>query len=362
MQLYYKRIKNFFKHLANTCNISIEKKNYYYINDIATCFYLTGFYSSNAHLLLSLKKNYYFTDNRYYYAAKRKIKVAEVNKISNSLSDSIRSKLNDSQRLIIFSKSITLDKYLELQKFIKSSNLIISDFPLASSRAIKDQNEIDILKENVKILKRVFEKLPRYFKYGISEFELKNIVDRLVLENGAEKTAFDTIVVFGKNTANPHSISNPKAYLEKNDIILIDCGAKFKHYCSDITRVYFVGTAKKKAIETYKILLNIQQETIKQLKPNIKISDIELDILKKLDVYKMTDRYLHSTGHGVGLEIHETPIVNKSNTSYLKEGYVITIEPGVYFPNKFGIRCEDMILITQNGYENLTKDIPHFYA
>lgn len=337
-----------------------DKNILYVILGKSDCFYLSGFTSSNAYILISNKNSYYYTDGRYYYAAKNKIKHLKVRLLKKNIFETIK-KISAGKKITLFKKEISYSFYDNLKKKISAKNIILSSENLISERRFKSSSEIINIKTASEITCKTLNEIKKKFISGITELELKTELEYLLKKNGSDDLAFESIVLFGKNTANPHGHSSLKK-LSGNDIILIDCGAKYNGYCSDITRMFCAGKPSAYFAATYKVLLDLQCSALSKLKEGIFISDIEKNILSVLKKFKLKKYYLHSTGHGVGIDIHENPAINKNNNDKLMAGDVITIEPGIYLTNKFGIRIEDTVLINKKGCEILTIESDKSYT
>jgi len=234
---------------------------------------------------------------------------------------------------------------------------MIENYNFDKLRQIKYISEINIIKKGIKILEKSIFDIRSNIILGITEKQLKAKIEYIFKKNGADETSFETIVLFNKKTAFPHGHSENQK-LKKGNVVLIDMGTKLNGYCTDLTRMFCIGT-NAKFFSTYEKLLDIQINAIKSVNVNNNPSKIENNIIKKLEENNIDkEYYLHSTGHGVGINIHELPFVSYKNKNNFQENEIITIEPGIYFYNKFGIRIEDMILVKKNKSINLTKNIP----
>ncbi len=189
-------------------------------------------------------------------------------------------------------------------------------------------------------------------KQGITEQQVAFELEHAIREKGKFELSFDAIVAFGENSAIPHHHPSDRK-LKQNDNILIDCGAKFEGYCSDMTRNFIFGKPSVEYQSKFEFCLKAQDEILRQYKPNVKVVDLEKscrDILGKEEKY-----FTHSLGHGVGLEIHETPGISTRSKDILIENEVVTCEPGLYYPDKFGIRIEDILVVRKDWVEVLSK-------
>jgi Xaa-Pro aminopeptidase len=171
------------------------------------------------------------------------------------------------------------------------------------------------------------------------------------------RDSFETIICFGPNASRPHHQPS-KRKLRKKDTILIDFGAKYKGYCSDITRCFAIGGPTASYTKAYDVVKQAQAAAIKMIKAGAKIKQVDAAAREAIDKNGLPV-YEHGTGHGFGLEIHESPFLKPDGKGTLKGGQVITIEPGIYIPGKLGVRVEDDILVTETGYKILTSKCPH---
>ena len=216
---------------------------------------------------------------------------------------------------------------------------------------IKDEDEIKDIQKACEITDNCFEYLLSYIKPGMTEKQIANEIEEYYKQR-TDGLSFDTIVASGENSSKPHAVPTDRK-IQKEDIITIDMGCKVNGYCSDMTRTIFVGKVPDYIKPVYDLVLKNHLQTLKEYKEgaNIRIlSKLVLNDFKSHD-YDM----LHSLGHGVGLEVHEPPIINHKNEALLKENMVITSEPGIYIAGKFGVRIEDTVQITKSGSFSLTK-------
>ena len=220
-------------------------------------------------------------------------------------------------------------------------------------RKIKSKEEIKNIKKACDIVSEVFETVKKKVVSGMTELDIHFKIE----EEFAKKhviQSFKTIVASGPNSANPHHVSGNRK-IQKNDIVLIDMGCVYNGYCSDLTRTFFVGREDKNKRKVWDIVKKAHDNALENVKQDMKASDIDLfarDTIKQTGYDK---NFIHTTGHGVGLDIHEAPVIGSKSKDILKEGMIITIEPGIYLDKKFGVRIEDTVLVTKNGYKVLTS-------
>ncbi len=323
--------------------------------------YLTGFLNPDAYLLVSGKEVVYFTDSRYILDAKRRLdKIARVVLIKGSVFELIANtctaaKLN---RVAFEERYLPYAEYKKIKYYLKAKACLIPVYGLIEGlRRRKKPEEISKIRQAVNIvscaMKAIYEE---FLKPGISELEICAELERFMRYNGAMGSSFDIIAACGPNSSFPHHLSSSRR-LARNDILLIDAGADYFGYKSDLTRVYFLGKINTLARRIYSVVLKAQELAIKGIRPGARASFID-NLSRKYIASKGYGRFfMHSLGHGAGLDIHEYPSISPKVDDVLEEGMVFTVEPAVYLPGKFGIRIEDMVLVTKKGCEVLSGSI-----
>lgn len=242
-------------------------------------------------------------------------------------------------------------KKLKIKLEKQSINLVENE------RLIKDDHELMHIKKSCLIAKKTIKRIQKNIRAGITEIELKNLLEQQLRDFVSPHTSFPTIVAFGKNTALPHHQPTHKK-LKKEMPILIDFGAKVNGYCSDMTRTFWYGEdPEPEFIKIEKSVKTAYRKVINQLKTNQKTQAKTLDetARKSIENDGLGQYFIHTTGHGLGLDIHEPPSLNWHNQQLISTGMIITVEPGIYLEGKFGYRHENTILITKNKIEELTK-------
>jgi len=252
-------------------------------------------------------------------------------------------------------KGISHKDFYKLKDEFQKINFLDVSESFQKSRLIKDELEIKLIKEACRISDKVMKKIPEILKIGMKEYELAAEIDYLMQKNGADRTAFETISSFGKNSSEPH-YSHGNNKLKKGDFVLCDFGACFKKYNSDITRTFVFGKASSKQKEMHKIVLEAQKIGFETIKPGLKACDVHKKVGSFIDNTNYKGRFIHSTGHPLGLSVHDGEARLGTDCEFeLKENMVFTIEPGIYLPGYGGIRIEDDILIKKEGIEVLTE-------
>ena len=335
------------------------------VSNFYNIYYLSGFktLTSNereAWLLITKKNNYLFTDARYYENIKYQIlNIKNSSQKSNILiAKLITPQKNLLQHLqeIIQQEQITklgfeADdlKFNEHQKLTNTIKLIPTEKLIIKLREIKDDNEIEKIKKACRITDHCLSEIIKTIKVDQTEKEIAFKIEFWLKNNGYD-LAFYPIVAIDENSALPHYDTKTNGYqkVKQSSVILIDFGAKYKDYLSDITRMIFVGKPTTEQLNIYNILLNAQQKTIKGLRKTNDPKKIDA-FCRKLIADNRLLIYPHSTGHGLGLEIHEYPKISEKSTDAIQKNQVFTIEPGVYLPRKFGIRIEDTVWMKEDN-------------
>ncbi len=241
---------------------------------------------------------------------------------------------------------------------IKSSNE-----PFYNSRIIKDEKEIKILKKGSKIIDEMFEICSSKMKVGQKEFELQAILmayatEQQMFDTGYKSTLNPLIIAGGPNGALPHAQVTQRKF-KKGDLVVVDLTLRYKGYVSDSTRTFAIGKISQQATEAYEIVKESQKLGLKAVKLNVHCKDVDFACRKYIEDKNYGKYFIHSTGHGIGLEVHEVPTVSNKSETRLKENMAITVEPGIYIPNKFGIRIEDSLIVKQKPIvmHKFTKDL-----
>lgn len=316
--------------------------------------YLTGIVAEGT-LLITRKENIFLTDSRY---------IEEVNSILTIDDEIIVYEFKDFSQdeyesFFLFCENVgfeedyvTYGKYKEYMHKYKVNNLQETEKIIEKQRMIKDEEEIEKIEKACQITDECFKHLLKFIKVGQTEKEIALEIEHYFKTNGADSISFEPIVASGSNSSKPHAIPTDKK-IDIGDVITLDFGCIYKGYCSDMTRTIFVGYVPEDIKDIYNLVLKNQLQTENELKEgaNIKVIARMVENDFKLNGYDL----VHSLGHGVGLEIHEYPYLHGKNDSFLKEKMVVTNEPGIYIPGKFGVRIEDTLLITKSGCINLTK-------
>ena len=305
-------------------------------------------------LLVTRKENLFITDGRY------------IEDVHNTLTlfdeivvyDARGLTKDDYENFFMFCENVgfeenyvTYAKYKEYIRKYKINSLVETENMIEKQRMVKDEEEIENLRRACKVTDDCFEHIINYIRPGMTEKQIAREIDYYYYKH-SEGLSFDTIVASGENSSKPHAIPTDRR-IQNVDIITIDMGCKINGYCSDMTRTIFVGEVPNGVKPVYDLVLKNQEQALQDMKDNANTKQISkmVDNDFRLNNYDL----IHALGHGVGLEIHEGPVLSINSENTLRENMVVTDEPGIYIAGQFGVRIEDTVLITKGGCEPLTK-------
>ncbi len=318
-------------------------------------FYFTRLETSFGAVIVSNDRNVFITDFRYETEARNVVTDCDI--IICSFSD-FYSKIADVLKSM-GAKTVGYEDTMSVAEF-KDFKAALKDFKLKSAtdiieakRAVKTEEEIGFIKTAQQIAEGALKRAISRIKIGSTERELMAEINYEMIKGGAEKYSFETIVAFGAHTAEPHH--HPSDYkLEKDDLILVDMGAKYNGYCSDMTRTFCLGDPGEQLLKVYDIVKEAQEYAIHNIKPGLTCHDADSFAREYIKANGYGDMFGHSFGHGVGIDIHEFPRVGSGTHIELKPNMVITAEPGIYVPGLGGVRIEDMLVVRDGGCEDIT--------
>ncbi len=322
--------------------------------------YFTSFDSSDGFLLITRQGSVFFTDSRYIEAARNTIKCCDVIEGTNVFSQ-MRDylKARGAMNIAVEAGGITVAQFNNLMKHSELQDFAVMCIPevddaINEIRSVKSEDEIKLIKEAQAIAEKGFLHILDFIKEGRTEREIQLELDYYMLKNGAEALSFDTIAVSGINSSMPHGVPSYKP-VKNGDFITMDFGAVKGGYHSDMTRTVAVGDVTDEQREIYSIVLKAQQGAIDAIAAGVNCADADRAAREIIENAGYGNCFGHGTGHGVGIEIHEMPNLSPRSQSVLKAGNVVTAEPGIYIPGKFGVRIEDMVLVTEDSCIDLTS-------
>lgn len=316
--------------------------------------YLTGFTGTTGLALIGLEEAFFITDFRYTeQAAKQCVGfeiVKNVGPILEVVADLVESK--NIENLGFEESFVPFKQYVELEGLLEVDLIPVSGM-VEELREVKDEEEIAIVEKACEIADKAFSHILTYIKPGMTEIQVANELDFYMRSLGASSVSFETIVASGLRSAMPHGVASEKV-IEQGDMITIDFGCYYNGYVSDMTRTISLGEPSDKLREVYNVVKEAQQKVLDVAKPGM--TGVELDAVARDYIASKGygEAFGHSTGHGIGLEIHEGPNVSKLAEKAFVPGNIITNEPGIYLPGIGGVRIEDDMLVTENGIKRLT--------
>ncbi|MDQ0430071.1 Xaa-Pro aminopeptidase [Planomicrobium stackebrandtii] len=317
--------------------------------------YITEFTGTAGLAIVTPERAVFITDFRYTEQANEQITEFEVVQAEKNLMDQAVQtvKAMDIQTLAFEQDYMTYSTATQYKEKMDAELEPISNL-IEKIRMVKTPEEVSILKAAAKIADDAFEHICGFIRPGLKEVEVSNELEFFMRKQGATSSSFDIIVASGLRSALPHGVATDKV-IEKGDMITLDFGALYNGYISDITRTVAVGEPSAQMKEIYDIVLKAQELGVEKIGPGM--SGIEADALAR-DFIKSKgygEAFGHSTGHGIGLEVHESPGLSFRSETVLEPGMAVTVEPGIYLPGVGGVRIEDDILITESGNERLTN-------
>lgn len=318
--------------------------------------YASGFHSTDGIVLVTEKESFLFTDSRYIEAAEKYVKGMTVQIINseNNYKKRITSALSDCA-----CKSVGFeDAAMSYSEYKKYSDMITLPLKPASAllnglRRSKDESEIKLMIAAQRIAELALKDVIGIIKPGVREIDIAAELQYQMLKNGARKMSFDPIVVTGANSSMPHGVPGTEK-IKNGDFVVMDFGCEYMGYCSDMTRTVAVGQVTDEMRKVYETVLRAQEAGISAAKAGVKGRDIDGAARKVISDVGYGAYFGHSFGHGIGLNIHEEPTASPTSEMVMPSGAVISAEPGIYLPGKFGVRIEDVIIIRENGCENIT--------
>lgn len=355
----------FSKRINSLRNIIKDKTEALYITDEKNIYYFTGISKSEGVVIITQDTSYLLVDFRYIEYANNKCSSCEVVEAKSFNDDALRIfKTHGIKSVYLESDNITVGRYNKLLlKFNAEGISLITDETLSKTvsnlRLIKSEEEIAFINEAQKITEKAYKEVLNHIKPGVSERKISVELEYLMKKYGAEDISFDLITITGAKTSLPHGVPGDDI-ISSGDFFTLDIGSVYKGYHSDMTRTVAVKHCDDYKRKIYDIVLEAQAEALKKVKAGVKASAVDKTARDIINAAGYKKNFGHSTGHGVGLDIHELPFVSPKSETVLSENMVITVEPGIYLENEFGVRIEDMVLVRENGCKNfatLSKEL-----
>ncbi len=339
--------------------VSASKVDAFLLNTPANVSYACGFFAPESYLVVSKQGMCLITDSRYTEDFRRKAKEPLIVKqyknslfktIANTLKKGPFKKIGFESRHLSFAECQILHELTG-----KTKTFIPLKETIERAREIKEKGEIDNIKNALAITLKTYAHIKKMLKPGLRELDIAAQIERFIRLNGATSSAFDTIVASGPNSSYPHAGITQRP-IQRGEPIVIDLGVVYNGYKCDLTRTFFLGKIKPIVQKAFGIVSEAQKRAIQAVRPGIAINKIDSAARNYISEKGFGKFFGHALGHGVGLEVHESPSISKKDRRPIKKGMVFTVEPGIYIPGSFGIRIEDMVLVTDKGAEVLSDN------
>jgi Xaa-Pro aminopeptidase len=317
--------------------------------------YISGFTGTAGFAVVTETENLFFTDFRYIEQASEQAPHFQIIKHEQKAILSIKAELErlHIKRLGIEQNHVVHSQFLSFTSDLSPVELVGVEGLVESLRVNKDESEIKTMSEAAKIADAAYEHILSFIRPGLTEREVAIELEFYMRKQGAKESSFDIIVASGYRSALPHGVASDKV-IGPGEFVTLDFGAFYQGYCSDLTRTFIVGPATDRHLEIYQIVLEAQLNGLNLRKG---MTGREADALTRelISKHGYGDRFGHSTGHGLGMEVHEAPSLAPRSETVLQPGMVVTVEPGIYIPGFGGVRIEDDVIIREQGIEVLTK-------
>ena len=321
-------------------------------------FYLTGFNSSAGAVLITPKSASFIIDFRYFEKAKKVVKSCNVilsDKIWQQITEILKA--DKIKTLYVENRTLSLSEFSALKKqlggFKISEDTTLDDY-IYLLRSVKREGELSLMRKAQALTDEAFEYILNYIRPGKTEKAIALELEFYMRRHGSEGVAFDSIVVSGENSSLPHGTPGDRE-VGQGDFITMDFGAVIGGYCADMTRTVAVGEISDRQKLVYDTVLNAQLEAMKHIKTGAVCREIDAVARDLIDNCGFEGCFGHSLGHSLGIQVHEAPGFNLRDNTVLVSGMVLSVEPGIYLENEFGVRIEDVVCVTNGGFENLTK-------
>ncbi len=327
------------------------------VTDIRNIRYLSGFTGSSAAVLVTEKRALFFTDSRYTTQAEQEVKgpftIREAGDPIEAVSEHLRRERIRS--LVFEEKAVNYSTYLRLRRLLRGFGLKPSKGLCERIRAVKEPFEVQRIKRAVKVLNRGFGAAIEEIRPGTKERDAALGLEFIMKRAGAEDVSFDIIVASGPRSALPHGKASNRR-IRRGEFVMVDMGVLLDGYNSDKTRTYLTGRPTRRQKKVYDTVKGAHDLAIEKVRPGVEAREIDAAARDHIERAGFGRFFGHGTGHGVGVDVHEAPVIGPKSREVLKEGMVFTIEPGIYIPGWGGVRIEDMVVVTSDGCRVLTED------
>ncbi len=346
------------KEAVKTIQKELDKKSALLVASVPNRFYLTGFETSDGYVLITKDAAVFLIDFRYVEKAKETVKSCDV-QLSVSPMAEIRAlcEQHGIAHLYVENDYVSMSLQKDLAAAVKPTEIVADDrfdTLLRDMRSVKNETELSLMQQAQKLTDDTFSYIVERIEAGRTERDVMLDMEFYMRRLGSEGVSFDFIVVSGKNSSLPHGVPTDKK-IERGDFVTMDFGAVIGGYHSDMTRTIAVGAVSDEQKLVYDTVLKAQLSAIDAVKSGVVCKDIDKIARDLIYAAGYEGCFGHGLGHSVGVEIHERPNFNTRCDTVLKAGTVMTVEPGIYLENRFGVRIEDMVFVTADGCINLTK-------
>lgn len=316
-------------------------------------YYLTDFWGTNATVFITKNRRLFLTDSRYTLIAKQSVHGFDIIESKDPLKDIVKFVEADNLEVIGFDNQVSFAYYQGLQAIFEGYTLSPQTNFMEELRMIKDEKELATIRKACSISDRAFTDVLDFIKPGqTTELQVANFLDFRMREYGASGISFESIIASGYRSAMPHGVASDKV-IQSGETLTMDFGCYYNHYVSDMTRTIHIGETTDEEREIYDIVLRSNQALIDAAKAGMTRRDYDKVARDVIVEAGYGDHFTHGIGHGIGLDIHEIPYFGNSDET-IEAGMVLTDEPGIYLADKYGVRIEDDIIITENGCELIT--------
>ncbi|MDH3226939.1 MAG: Xaa-Pro peptidase family protein [Thermoleophilia bacterium] len=327
------------------------------VSDLTNVRYLTGYVGSNAIALISDRTSSLITDSRYAVSAREQAQGVDVaigrRELLGELAG-VMEKLSDGARIGVEADDLTLSRHERISTALERFAIVPTTGVVEDLRVVKDDAELDALRTSAAITDEALRVVAAGEFVGRVEREVAWEIEHALREAGAERASFDAIVAAGPRGARPHAVPSDEL-IPDDTLLVVDMGAVWQGYCSDMTRTFVLGSPPPDLVEAYRVCHRAQQAALAQARPGIEASALDAVARDEIDRGGMGEAFGHGVGHGVGLDVHERPGVRSEGRETIRAGMAITIEPGIYLEGVGGVRIEDLVLVTDGAPEVISK-------
>ncbi len=318
--------------------------------------YLSGFTGSTGNLLITPDENIFITDFRYVEQAEQECTGFKIVKCSKDYTDALAELMESRsvKRMGFEDRDLSYFQYIRMKDRLEGVELVTLGEDLDRMRMVKDGEELECIAKAAEIADMGFEHILNHIGPGVREREVSLELEFFMRKQGISAPSFEFIVASGPRSALPHGIASDRR-IEKGDLVTLDFGGVFHGYCSDMTRTVVVGQYTPRQKEIYDIVLEAQLQALEQIRPGMTGAEVDRIARDVIDNAGYGEYFGHGLGHGVGLLIHEAPVLSHKGDIVMEPGMVVTVEPGIYIPGFGGVRIEDLLVIKEDGIVNLTR-------